>query len=133
MLCFIGIIAAAAASRGLYGSGLAEVFPARAMSAVINGTTGGAMEGRSAGGQAGMQAATLVITLVLAVVGGIIAGVVLKWNFWREISEAEGYEDVVHWDMEESEEFDYGVEHGAVELQSGDVVKTYQVVAQNED
>ncbi len=93
----LGIIAAAAATPGVYGKGLPDVFAARRYVAPSNVTAGIFMDTeRTAAQQAGIQAACLFITLGMSIGGGLICGFLFKLGArvgWIEVTEKEAFQD----------------------------------------
>ncbi|XP_067880484.1 ammonium transporter Rh type A-like isoform X2 [Heterodontus francisci] len=78
-----GVIAAAMASKNVYGKGLHLTFP----------------ETRTAIEQAGYQAAGLGATLVLALIGGTITGFILRIPFWGQPPDQNCFDDDIYWEV----------------------------------
>jgi len=91
-----GFISSCMASNTLYGSSIAEIFPARG-------------EGRTAIEQGGFQLATLFTTLGIAIGGGLLTGLVLKQNIFA-MDNRDLYRDDGYWEVEQSDDEQIDIE-----------------------
>ncbi|KAG7197375.1 hypothetical protein KM043_018482 [Ampulex compressa] len=102
-----GALMAGLATESSYDYSLYEIFPARAPSSEAKlaemrdnyGISAGL--NRTAAQQAGYQLLALAVTLGISVVSGLITGLIMRMSVCGLITEADKFNDEVHWELEE--------------------------------
>ncbi len=121
-----GAVAAAMATKDLYGDNLFAIFSARApvedmdANSTLTGDGDMMMESRSAGEQAAFQLAALGVTLAFAIVSGALTGLLMKIPFLNEPEDDDLFEDKPFWDE---------VEYHEVPLKEKQAAEHYRVKA----